>query len=144
MAACVNRAPEGLLGAAVADVGVLDLLKASAPCFIPTITSLISDTRCSSRISPSVRLSLTSYLHPGLTGHGHRVLVLGRAWTSDYGDPHDPHDFDFIYPISPLHNIPTDKVLPPLLLTTADRGSCSPQSYVRLSDHLPSLQMTIV
>lgn len=25
--ACVNRAPEGLLGAAVAEVGVLDLLK---------------------------------------------------------------------------------------------------------------------
>ena len=32
VAACVNRAPEGLLGAAVADVGVLDLLKASV-CF---------------------------------------------------------------------------------------------------------------
>lgn len=27
--ACVNRAPEGLLGAAVAEVGVLDLLKVS-------------------------------------------------------------------------------------------------------------------
>lgn len=27
VAACVNRAPEGLLGAAVAEVGVLDLLK---------------------------------------------------------------------------------------------------------------------
>ena len=50
------------------------------------------------------------------------MLALGRAWTSDYGDPHDPHDFDFIYPISPLHNIPTDKVLPPLMLTTADRA----------------------
>ncbi|KAI0722036.1 prolyl oligopeptidase [Cerioporus squamosus] len=77
VAACVNRAPEGLLGAAVADVGVLDLLK-------------FAD------------------------------FTIGRAWTSDYGDPHDPHDFDFIYPISPLHNIPTDKVLPPLMLTTAD------------------------
>ena len=27
VAACVNRAPEGLLGSAVAEVGVLDLLK---------------------------------------------------------------------------------------------------------------------
>ena len=27
MAACINRAPEGTFGAAVADVGVLDLLK---------------------------------------------------------------------------------------------------------------------
>ncbi|TBU27685.1 prolyl oligopeptidase [Dichomitus squalens] len=77
VAACVNRAPEGLLGAAVADVGVLDLLK-------------FAD------------------------------FTIGRAWTSDYGDPHNPHDFDFIYPISPLHNIPTDKILPPTMLVTAD------------------------
>ncbi|PSS31987.1 hypothetical protein PHLCEN_2v2229 [Hermanssonia centrifuga] len=78
VAACVNRAPEGLIGAAVAEVGVLDLLK-------------FAD------------------------------FTIGRAWTSDYGDPHDPQDFDFIYPISPLHNVPTDKVLPPTILLTADR-----------------------
>lgn len=77
VAASVNRAPEGTFGAAVAEVGVLDLLK-------------FAD------------------------------FTIGRAWTSDYGDPHDPHDFDFIHPISPLHNIPQDKVLPPLVLLTAD------------------------
>lgn len=77
VAACVNRAPEGLLGAAVAEVGVLDLLK-------------FAD------------------------------FTIGRAWTSDYGNPHDPHDFDFIYPISPLHNVPKDKDLPPTILLTAD------------------------
>lgn len=47
--------------------------------------------------------------------------MTGSAWVSDYGDPHDPKDFDFIYPISPLHNVPADKVLPPFLLMTADR-----------------------
>lgn len=77
VAACVNRAPEGLLGAAVAEVGVLDLLK-------------FAD------------------------------FTIGRAWTSDYGNPHDARDFDFIYPISPLHNVPTDKILPPTILLTAD------------------------
>ncbi|EPT03158.1 hypothetical protein FOMPIDRAFT_1035541 [Fomitopsis schrenkii] len=77
VAACVNRAPEGLLGSAVAEVGVLDLLK-------------FAD------------------------------FTIGRAWTSDFGNPHDPHDFDFIYPISPLHNVPKDKVLPPTALFTAD------------------------
>lgn len=46
---------------------------------------------------------------------------LGKSWTSDYGDPDNPHDFDFIYPLSPLHNVPVDKVLPPTLLLTADR-----------------------
>lgn len=77
VAACVNIAPEGTFGAAVAEVGVLDLLK-------------FAD------------------------------FTIGKAWTSDYGNPHDSHDFDFIYPISPLHNVPTDKNLPPLLLMTAD------------------------
>ncbi|KIY52584.1 hypothetical protein FISHEDRAFT_69740 [Fistulina hepatica ATCC 64428] len=77
VAACVNRAPEGTFGAAVAEVGVLDLLK------------------------------FADY-------------TIGRAWTGDYGDPKDPHDFDFIYPISPLHNVPTDRALPPTMLLTAD------------------------
>ncbi|KZT27069.1 hypothetical protein NEOLEDRAFT_1194599 [Neolentinus lepideus HHB14362 ss-1] len=77
VAACINRAPEGTFGAAVAEVGVLDLLK------FPHFT-------------------------------------IGKAWTSDYGDPKDPHDFDFIHPISPLHNVPTNKTLPPTILLTAD------------------------
>ncbi len=51
------------------------------------------------------------------------ILCPGKAWTSDYGNPSDPHDFDFIHPISPLHNVPTDRVLPPTILLTADRVS---------------------
>jgi len=47
--------------------------------------------------------------------------LTGNAWISDYGNPDDPNDFDFIYPISPIHNVSKDKVLPPLLLLTADR-----------------------
>ncbi|KAI0069251.1 prolyl oligopeptidase [Artomyces pyxidatus] len=77
VSASVNRAPEGTFGAAVAEVGVHDLLK-------------FAD------------------------------FTIGKAWTSDYGDPHDPGDFDFIYPISPVHNVPSDKVLPPTILLTAD------------------------
>lgn len=96
MAACVNRAPEGVIGAAVAEVGVLDLLK-------------------------------VRYAHKcGHHMNSHRFrqfadFTIGRAWTSDYGDPHSPHDFDFIHPISPLHNVPTDRKLPPTILLTADR-----------------------
>ncbi|KAF9558232.1 prolyl oligopeptidase [Agrocybe pediades] len=47
-------------------------------------------------------------------------FTIGRAWTSDYGNPDDPNDFDFIYPLSALHNVPKDKVLPPVILLTAD------------------------
>ncbi|KZV73550.1 prolyl oligopeptidase [Peniophora sp. CONT] len=83
VAACINRAPQGLIGAGIAEVGVLDLLK-------------FAD------------------------------FTIGRAWTSDYGDPHEAADFDFIHPISPLHNVPTvdadgkEIVLPPTMLLTAD------------------------
>jgi len=77
VAACINRAPANTFGAAVAQVGVLDLLKFDE-------------------------------------------FTIGRAWVSDYGNPKDANDFDFIHPISPLHNIPTDRHLPPTLLQTAD------------------------
>ncbi|KAF8727171.1 hypothetical protein AX14_007539 [Amanita brunnescens Koide BX004] len=77
VAACVNRAPPGTFGVAVAEVGVLDQLKFSK-------------------------------------------FTIGKAWTSDYGNPEDPHDFDFIYPLSPLHNVSKSGVLPPTLLLTAD------------------------
>lgn len=77
VAACANIAPEGTFGAAVAEVGVLDMLKFNK-------------------------------------------FTIGRAWTSDYGNPDDPHDFDYIYPYSPLHNVPKDKTLPPMILLTAD------------------------
>lgn len=59
-------------------------------------------------------------------------FFLGKAWTSDYGDPHDAHDFDFIYPISPLHNVP-DRNLPPTILLTADREWFMRLYYVSLS-----------
>jgi len=46
-------------------------------------------------------------------------FTIGEAWISDYGNPHKPADFDFIYPISPLHNVP-DQPFPPTILLTAD------------------------
>ncbi|CAA7259570.1 unnamed protein product [Cyclocybe aegerita] len=77
VSACVNRAPAGTFGCAIAEVGVHDLLK-------------------------------------------FHKFTIGKAWSSDYGNPDDPSDFDFIFPLSPLHNIPTNKMLPPYLLLTAD------------------------
>ncbi|KAH7107918.1 prolyl oligopeptidase [Auriculariales sp. MPI-PUGE-AT-0066] len=77
VATCVNIAPEGLFGAAVAEVSVLDLLK-------------------------------------------FHQFTIGKAWISDYGNPSDPSDFDFIHPLSPLHNVPRHKTLPAMLFFTAD------------------------
>lgn len=98
VSACVNRAPEGLFGAAVAEVGVHDLLKVH---------------------SPASHIYMPLLLCPSFLQFAD--FTIGHAWTSDYGNPHDPHDFDFIYPISPVHNVPANKALPPTLLLTADR-----------------------
>jgi hypothetical protein len=82
---------------------------------VTCVMNILSDSQCFS--------SLSSQLVSILFDHSFKSLKssLGRAWTSDYGDPQNPRDFDFIYPYSPLHNIPTNQVLPPMLLMTAER-----------------------
>jgi prolyl oligopeptidase len=62
----------------------------------------------------------------------------GKAWTSEYGNPRIPEEFDFVYPLSPVHNVPTDKVLPATLLMITggkqySQDSNSPIPDVRLS-----------
>lgn len=42
VAACVNIAPEGTFGAAIADVGVLDMLKVSLSSFLADSALMIS------------------------------------------------------------------------------------------------------
>lgn len=93
----MQRAPEGLIGAVVSDVGVHDLLK-------------VSPLYRHRRTHPSQLAQYTDY-------------TIGRAWVADYGDPYVPHDFDFIYPISPVHNVREGTVMPPTLILTADRNN---------------------
>ncbi|TIB14518.1 hypothetical protein E3P92_01977 [Wallemia ichthyophaga] len=47
--------------------------------------------------------------------------TIGRAWTSDYGNPDDPSDFDHLHAYSPLHRSQEikDKIYPAMLLTSA-------------------------
>jgi prolyl oligopeptidase len=97
----VFRAPEGTFGAAVAEVGVHDFLKVGFCVFFPM------------------------WIHRIHMYYQFHRFTIGRAWTADYGNPDDPTDFDFMYPISPVHNVPTNKVLPPMMLHTADRASFS-------------------
>ena len=91
----MNIAPEGTIDAAIAEVGVLDMLK-------------VRSSRSRLRSIPDQYFKFNKF-------------TIGRAWAADYGNPDDPHDFDFIYPYSPLHNVPKDKTLPPTILLTADR-----------------------
>nr|7ZAZ_AAA Chain AAA, Prolyl endopeptidase [Omphalotus olearius]7ZAZ_BBB Chain BBB, Prolyl endopeptidase [Omphalotus olearius]7ZAZ_CCC Chain CCC, Prolyl endopeptidase [Omphalotus olearius]7ZAZ_DDD Chain DDD, Prolyl endopeptidase [Omphalotus olearius] len=48
-------------------------------------------------------------------------FTFGASWRSEYGDPEDPEDFDFIFKYSPYHNIPPpgDTVMPAMLFFTA-------------------------
>ncbi len=49
----------------------------------------------------------------------HRFTI-GRAWTSDYGNPEDAKDFATVLKYSPLHNIKKGTQYPPTLVVTAD------------------------
>jgi len=48
----------------------------------------------------------------------HRFL-LGESWTTEYGHPEDPDDFEYIRAYSPYHNVDADTAYPPVLFTTA-------------------------
>jgi prolyl oligopeptidase len=47
-------------------------------------------------------------------------FTIGWAWTSDYGSPQKPDDFNYLYAYSPLHHIAKGGCFPPTLITTAD------------------------
>ena len=48
------------------------------------------------------------------------LFTIGWAWISEYGNPDDPDEFEFIIDYSPYHNIEPDIEYPPVLITTAD------------------------
>lgn len=45
---------------------------------------------------------------------------IGKYWKSDFGDPDDPNQFDYIHSFSPVHNVRKGGVYPPTLISTAD------------------------
>jgi prolyl oligopeptidase len=47
-------------------------------------------------------------------------FTIGWAWTSDYGSPQKPDDFNYLYGYSPLHHIAKGCCYPPTMITTAD------------------------
>ncbi|MBV9098944.1 MAG: S9 family peptidase [Frankiaceae bacterium] len=49
----------------------------------------------------------------------HRFTI-GWAWTSDYGDPDDPEQYQWVRAYSPLHNVRPGTSYPPTLVLTGD------------------------
>jgi len=47
-------------------------------------------------------------------------FTIGWAWTSDYGSPEDPDDFEVLYRLSPCHNLHPGTAYPPTLIVTGD------------------------
>jgi prolyl oligopeptidase len=41
-------------------------------------------------------------------------------WINEIGDPEKPDDFDVIFALSPLHNVPAEKSLPATLVTAGE------------------------
>ena len=50
----------------------------------------------------------------------YHLFTIGWYWISEYGDPEDPEEFEFVYGYSPYHNIEPGVEYPPVLITTAD------------------------
>ncbi len=56
----------------------------------------------------------------------------GKYWISEYGDPDNPEDFEWLLSYSPYHNIKQDSHFPPTLLQTSlhdDRGTDSLHAF---------------
>lgn len=47
-------------------------------------------------------------------------FTIGWAWTSEYGSPDNPEEFQTLYSYSPLHNLKPGTAYPATLITTAD------------------------
>ncbi|CAN5701473.1 prolyl oligopeptidase family serine peptidase [soil metagenome] len=47
-------------------------------------------------------------------------FTIGWAWTSDYGSPEQPDEFNALLAYSPYHNVKPGTVYPPTLITVAD------------------------
>ncbi len=48
-------------------------------------------------------------------------FTVGHFWTPEYGNAEtNPEHFDFMYAYSPLHNVKTGQLYPPVIVTTAD------------------------
>lgn len=143
VSACINRATEGTFGCALAEVGVHDLLKVGDQ--ILSWNSLTAFRFQFHRFTIGSKIFCTEFWMKHLTEHPDSI---GKAWISDYGNPDDPKDFDYIFPLSPLHNIPKGKVLPPYMLLTADRMSpfyffahlISPPTWLTLQMTIASCQ----
>ena len=56
---------------------------------------------------------------PLLDMRRYHLLLAGASWVSEYGDPDDPEEWEFIKPISPYQNISADRTYPPVLITTS-------------------------
>ncbi|MCK5116776.1 MAG: S9 family peptidase [Candidatus Aegiribacteria sp.] len=48
------------------------------------------------------------------------LFTIGWSWVSEYGDPEDPDDVEFLLDYSPYHNIQEGIEYPPVLIFTAD------------------------
>ncbi len=48
------------------------------------------------------------------------MFTIGWAWKSEYGDPEDPEDVEFLLGYSPYHNIREGVEYPPVMISTAD------------------------
>jgi prolyl oligopeptidase len=50
----------------------------------------------------------------------YHLFTIGSHWMTDYGSPDDPEEFRALRAYSPYHNVRSETVYPPTLITTGD------------------------
>jgi len=58
---------------------------------------------------------------PLLDMHRYHKLLAGASWMSEYGNPDDPKEWEFIRTFSPYENVKKDAKYPPVLFTSSMR-----------------------
>jgi len=64
----------------------------------------------------------------------------GKYWISEYGNPDNPEDFEWLLSYSPYHNVKDNSHFPPVLLKTSlhdDRGTDSLHAFKMAVNYKP-------
>src|SRR6185503_10442310 len=68
---------------------------------------------------------------PLLDMQRYHKLPPGASWVAEFGNPDDPHEWEFIRTFSPYHNVKGDVQYPHILFTSSTRDDIAHPGHAR-------------